>query len=399
MDALYLIKIGEIRLKEGNRAEFENRLKRDLKRRLSSFHSEVSSREGRYYLTVAEENSAEAEFALSRIPGINGWARAVKVRKEMDEIAEAAVAAVAPLVKAGAATFKVEARRSDKGFPLDSYGIARELGGVILEAFPGLRVDVHKPDATIYVEVRERAYVYSDGSLGVRGLPLGSGGRGLLLLSGGIDSPVAGYRLLSRGLALESLYFHAYPYTSHEAWEKVRDLAANLASFSGGMTLHTAPFTEVQLKIKRDALPEKTTLYLRACMMMAADMVARSRGLNSIVTGESLGQVASQTAENMRFTGSYTDYPVLRPLVGTDKEDTILTARAIGTYDISILPYEDCCVLFSPKHPILKADFDAERKAFDALGFREIVAEAVAAIERVELPFSFTPPRAIAVPR
>jgi len=399
MEALYLIKIGEIRLKDGNRAEFENRLKRDVKRRLSSFHSEISSREGRYYLKVDEENAAQAEFALSRTPGINGWARAAKMPKDMVRIRAAAIAAMEPLVARGAASFKVEARRSDKGFPFDSYGIARELGGTILERFPSVHVDVHNPDATIFVEVREKAYVYTDGTPGLRGLPIGSGGKGLLLLSGGIDSPVAGYRMLSRGLALESLYFHAYPYTSQEAWDKVRDLAANLATFSGGMTLHTAPFTEVQLKIKKDALPEKATLYLRSCMMMAADMVARSRVLNAIVSGESLGQVASQTAENMRFTGSYTDFPILRPLVGTDKEDTIRTARAIGTYEISILPYEDCCVLFSPKHPVLKAKFDEEREAFDALGFRDVVAEAVSRVETLDLPFTFTPPRATAVLR
>ncbi|PKL26478.1 MAG: tRNA 4-thiouridine(8) synthase ThiI [Spirochaetae bacterium HGW-Spirochaetae-3] len=399
MDALFLIKIGEIRLKDGNRAEFENRLKRDIKRRLSSFHSELTSREGRYYLKVDEENAAQAEFALSRTPGVNGWARAVKTPKTMDRIAGAALDAMAPLAARGISTFKVESRRSDKGFPLDSYGISREVGGAILERFPAMRVDVHNPHATVYVEVREKAYVYTDGTSGVRGLPVGSGGRGLLLLSGGIDSPVAGYMMLGRGLALESLYFHAYPYTSREAWEKVRDLAANLATYSGGMLLHTAHFTEVQLKIKKDALPEKTTLYLRACMMLAADMLAKRRGLNSIVSGESLGQVASQTAENMRFTGAYTDLAILRPLAGTDKEDTIRTARTIGTYDISILPYEDCCVLFSPKHPVLKAKFEEERAAFDALGFRDVVAEAVAGVETVELPFTFTPPRAAEVPR
>jgi len=399
MEALYLIKIGEIRLKDGNRAEFENRLKRDIKRRLSSFHSEVSSREGRYYLKVDEEHALKAEFALSRIPGINGWARAHKMPKDMTRMRVAAIAAMEPLVAQGAKTFKIEARRSDKGFVLDSYGIARELGGTILERFPTIRVDVHNPDAIIYVEVREKAYVFSDPSYGMRGLPIGSGGRGLLLLSGGIDSPVAGYKMLSRGLALESLYFHSYPYTSKEAWEKVRDLASNLATYSGGMTLHTASFTDVQLKIKKDALPEKSTLYLRACMMMAADMVAKGRGLNAIVSGESLGQVASQTAENMRFTGSYTDYPILRPLVGTDKEDTIRLARSIGTFDISILPYEDCCVLFSPKHPVLKAKYDEERAEFDGLGFREAVAQAVSTMETVELPFTFTPPQATAVQR
>lgn len=396
MDTLYLIKIGEIRLKEGNRAEFEHLLRRDLARRLSKIDHRLSSREGRFYLKVDHANAAQVEFILSRTPGINAWARSLRVVKDMPSIYEAARQALVPCLERGARTFKVEARRSDKSFDLDSYGIARAVGSAILDAHPDLVVDVHNPDTTIYVEIREKAYVYTDGSPGIRGLPTGSGGRGLLLLSGGIDSPVAGFKMLSRGLALESLYFHSHPYTSQQAWDKVRDLALNLATFSGGMQMHTISFTEVQLKIKKDAPADRSTLYLRACMMIAADIVAKARVLNAIVTGESLGQVASQTAENMRFTESYTSYPVLRPLVGTDKEDTIRIARSIGTYELSILPYEDCCVLFSPKHPVLKAQFYAEREAFEKLGLTEAVADAVRSMQSIDLPFSFTPPQAAA---
>ena len=313
------------------------------------------------------------------------WAH--RTGKDLDAIAAVGISLMREKFTAGFRSFKVEARRSDKSFPLNSHEIAREMGALVLNAVPGFSVDVHAPSTVLYVEIREHAYVYTDGERGVRGLPVGSGGTGLLLLSGGIDSPVAGYRLLSRGLALESLYFHSYPYTSKEAWEKVRDLATVLASFSGGMTLHTASFTDVQLKIRKDAPEDRATLYLRACMMMAADMVARKRRLNCLVTGESLGQVASQTAENMRFTASYTSYPIMRPLSGTDKEDTVREARHIGSFDISILPYEDCCVLFSPKHPILKARYEEEKAAFDALGFLDIVAASVDTMETVELPF------------
>lgn len=394
MDTLYLIKIGEIRLKEGNRAEFEHLLRRDLSRRLSTIEHRLSSREGRFYLKVDHSSAAQVEFILSRTPGINAWARSLRVVKDMPSIFEAARQALAPALEQGARTFKVEARRSDKSFDPDSYGIARAVGSSILEAHPDLVVDVHNPDTTIYVEIREKAYVYTGGSPGIRGLPVGSGGHGLLLLSGGIDSPVAGFRMLSRGLALESLYFHSHPYTSQQAWDKVRDLALNLATFSGGMQMHTVSFTEVQLQIKKDAPADRSTLYLRACMMIAADMVAKARVLNAIVTGESLGQVASQTAENMRFTESYTSYPVLRPLVGTDKEDTIRIARSIGTYELSILPYEDCCVLFSPRHPVLKAQFDAEREAFEKVGLTQAVADAVRSMRSIDLPFSFTPPQA-----
>ncbi len=399
MEALFLIKTGEIQLKGGNKAEFINRLKNAIKSRLSGVGSVLTTKEGRFYLSVSEGDAGKAAFVLSRTPGVNGWARACKTAKTMDAVQIAALDTIAPLVRSGASTFKIEARRSDKGFPLDSYAIARELGSAVLDRYPGLRVDVHNPAITLHVEIRDKAYIFTDGCPGVRGLPVGSAGWGLLLLSGGIDSPVAGYRMLGRGMALESLYFHAYPYTSNEAWEKVRDLAMNLGTFSGGMTLHTAQFAETQLKIKKDAPAHKTTLYLRACMMLAADMLARKRGLKALVTGESLSQVASQTAENLRFTGSFTDFPILRPLIGTDKEETIQMARAIGTYELSILPYEDCCVLFSPKHPLLKARFEEEREAFKAYGFEAQVAEAMERVETLTLPFSFTPPQAATILR
>jgi len=394
MEAFYLVKIGEIQLKDGNRAEFSNRLKYDIKKRLAGVHSDLSSREGRYYLRVPEADAEKTEFVLSHTPGVNGWARARRLPKDMVAIRSGAIHIMEPLVANGSRTFKVEARRSDKGFHLDSYAIASAIGSDILDRFPALKVQVHNPDVILRIEIREQAYVFVDGGKGIRGLPVASGGKGLLLLSGGIDSPVAGYRMLSRGLALESLHFNSYPYTSREAWDKVRDLAGILASFAGGMILHTASFTEVQLKIKKDAQEEKATLYLRACMMLAADMLSKKRGLNSIVTGESLGQVASQTAENMRFTQSFTDQAVLRPLVGTDKEDTILTAKAIGSFDISIQPYNDCCVLFAPKHPVLKAHFAEERQAFQSLGFESLVAEAIEQAETITLPFLFTLPQA-----
>ncbi|HOX92043.1 MAG TPA: tRNA 4-thiouridine(8) synthase ThiI, partial [Spirochaetales bacterium] len=226
-----------------------------------------------------------------------------------------------------------------------------------------------------------------DGSYGVRGLPVGSTGRGLLLLSGGIDSPVAGYRMLSRGLALEALHFSSYPYTSQEAWNKVKMLAGVLAGYSGGMSLHTVSLTEFQQKLRKDAPQDRSTLYLRAGMVQAADALIRKRGLNSMVSGESLGQVASQTAENMRFTGSFTNYPILRPLVGSDKEDIIRTARSIGSYEISIQPYEDCCVLFSPRHPVLKAHFEADRERYLQLGLSDLIQEAVNKAETTDIPF------------
>lgn len=389
MKALFLIKLGEIQLKDGNRNEFIERLKRDLKKRLTGITNTLETRQGRFYLSVDETDADKIAFIISRTPGVNGWAKALRARKDMESIHTAALESMRAALKYGGHSFKVESRRADKSYPLESYDISREVGGRILAEWPELKVDVKNPDTVIHVEIREHAYVYHDGDAGIRGLPVGSGGRGLLLLSGGIDSPVAGYQMLTRGLALESLYFHAYPYTSKEAWEKVRELAKVLATFAGGMIMHTLQLTEIQLKIKKDAPADRSTLYLRASMMLAADMLARKRGLGSIVTGESLGQVASQTAENMRFTQSWTTFPVFRPLIGTDKEDTIRCARKIGSYEISILPYADCCMLFSPKHPIIKAVFEEERSAFEKLGLVEQISSAVAAIETLHLPFNF----------
>jgi thiamine biosynthesis protein ThiI len=392
MEALYLVKIGEILLKLGNRREFEERLKTQIKRRLAGIPHRVEIYPGRFFVRVDEERAAEAEFVLSRTPGVNGYARAIKTEKTVEAVIEAALKVAAGRVAAGKRSFKAESRRSDKSFPLGSFELSAEIGEKVLEAFPQLRVDLHHPEFTINAELRERAYVFADPEPGMRGLPVGSGGKGLLLLSGGIDSPVAGYLMARRGLALEALHFHAYPYTSLEARDKVRSLARVLATYSGGMKLWTVSFTETQLKIKKEAREDLTTIMMRAAMMRAAGLLAERVGANSLVTGESLGQVASQTAENLRFTQSMTDFPVLRPLVGTDKEDTITLAKEIGSYETSILPYEDCCVLFTPKHPLLRAELARERAAYERLDLESLLVEALDGAECEEIAFPLTPP-------
>jgi tRNA uracil 4-sulfurtransferase len=386
MDSLYLIKPGEMELKTGNRREFEAQLRRDIERRMHGF-VKVDIRPGRFFLHVPEERTLEAEEVLSRVPGLVGFARALQCQKNLTDIAEAAVKVARECKATGKSTFKIEARRSDKSFPLDSYGIARELGARILEEVPGLTVDVHNPEFTVSAEVRERAYVYGAVQQGLKGLPIGSAGKGLLLLSGGIDSPVAGYMMAKRGLALEAVYYNAYPYTSQEAWEKVRDLSRVVGRYSGGTVLHTISFTEIQTAIKRGSPENYTTLFLRAAMVRAAHLLAVEIGANSLVTGESLGQVASQTSENIRLAQSLTDLPVFRPLIGIDKEDTIRTARQIGSYEISILPYEDCCVLFSPEHPILKAKLDRDRESYEALGLEPLIQESIKKREIIALPY------------
>ncbi|MBN1241218.1 MAG: tRNA 4-thiouridine(8) synthase ThiI [Spirochaetales bacterium] len=383
MDTLFLVKIGELVLKGGNRKDFERRLRDELKHRLHGHSARIQTGVGRWFVECASESEEAVAAVLASIPGIYGFARAIRTGKTFEELAIAARDAARARVALGARSFKVEARRSDKSFPLDSYGIARELGARLLADFDGLSVDVHEPDFTVRVEIRDKAYVYAGEEPGQKGLPVGSSGKGLLLLSGGIDSPVSGYLMALRGLSIEAVYFHAYPYTSREAWEKVRDLAKILARYVGRITLHTVPFTEPQLAIKKNAPENCATLFMRAGMFTIADRIASSIGANCLITGESLGQVASQTAENLRFTESFAKLPVLRPLIGTDKEDTIALARRIGSYETSILPYEDCCVIFSPAHPLLRADLARETEAYEKTGLGSLLDEAFRNTERL----------------
>ena len=272
-------------------------------------------------------------------------------------------------------SFKIDARREDKAFPLTSYDICNEASADVYEQ-KILAVDVHNPDITVYVEVRDECYVYSDQKKTCRGLPVGVSGKGLLLLSGGLDSPVAGYRMMRRGMKVECMYFHSYPYTSEEAQKKVEDLAKILGNYGLDTHLNVVPFTEVQMQIRKKAPENYATLMLRLCMMKCANLLASRIGAQCIITGESLGQVASQTIENMTCTESFADFPLLRPLVGTDKEEIIDVAKFIETYPISILPYEDCCVLFSPKHPILKAPVEEARRIYDEMEIDALIEKA-----------------------
>jgi tRNA uracil 4-sulfurtransferase len=378
MDRVYLLKLGELTLKLGNKSRFENRLKEGVKDAFAPDRVRVIMKDGRFYVECPETEDARAEEALSRVFGLAAYARAARVEKEMGQIREAALAvAREAMALTGGTRFKVEARRSDKSFPLDSYGIASSLGEYLLDSIEGLSVKVREPDWTLNVEIREKAFVYGVERRGERGLPRGSSGKGLLLLSGGIDSPVSGYLMAKRGLELEAIHFHSYPFTSVEAQEKVERLAAALARYVGPINLHIVPFTELQSAIKKAAPEDHRTLLLRAAMVLAADLVAKERNLGCLVSGESLGQVASQTMYNMRLTGSYTDLPLFRPLVGTDKEDTIRIAKKIGTYDISIEPFEDCCVLFSPTHPVLRAPYEKTRLLWSSLDLEGIIEQAV----------------------
>lgn len=371
----YLAKLGELTLKGSNLKEFENRLASNARLYLESVKATVRLRAGRLYIEGPEESCPAIEFTLQHLIGITGWARTTVCEKDILFIRRAVFEEASAAREAGARTFKIESRRADKNFPMNSYEISCEAATDVVDQRV-LEVNLHHPDVIIRVEVRDKVFVYCDRHKGCRGLPVGTGGHGLLLLSGGLDSPVAGYRMMRRGMNVDCVYFHAYPYTSAEAQQKVEDLAKIIARFGVDTHINIIPFTEVQMRIRQRAPEAFSTLLLRMCMMRAATLLADRIKAHCLISGESLGQVASQTVQNMAVTESASTYPLLRPLVGLDKEEIIQTAKAIGTYETSILPYEDCCVLFSPKHPVLRASVEEAQRLYKELDAEELIQAA-----------------------
>jgi len=380
----FLLKVGELSLKGKNKKFFEKTLVKNIKRSLSGIKSQVEHRSGRIYVRTAEEDHQFVEDRLKKVCGIVGFSHAQQVEKDLESIQEAAVK-VAKEFTPPPFSFKVESRRTDKGFPLGSYELSREVGSAVYQGVPGLTVQMKDPDLRINVEVRENAYIYGNPIKAPGGLPVGTSGRGILLLSGGIDSPVAGYQMIRRGLRLDAIYFSTPPYTSEEATQKVKDLAKHLAPWNGGINLFIVPFTPIQLYIRKKAPVNETTLHTRAAMTQIAELLAIKRDADALITGESLGQVASQTIESLRFTNSAPSLPVLRPLIGMDKESIIKISREIGAYETSIQPFEDCCSIFSPPNPVTKPQFDKIRGNFDSLELKELYNEALIKMERVHL--------------
>ena len=368
-ERMFLVKLGELTLKGGNREGFEKILRRNLTTMLKARApgARVLSRPGRLYVVCAGEQADRVEAVLAKLAGITGWAETRVTGKTTEELIAACVEEGKRLAESGLRSFKVQARRSDKSFPLGSYGICCAAGDAIRDAVPGLEVNVKSPGGIISVEIREKAYVYSIGKKGLRGLPVGSAGRGLLLLSGGIDSPVAGILMAIRGMGLDAAYFHTPPYTSSEALAKTTRLAEIVGAYALGTRLYAVNFTEVQKRIKERAPAEWSTVLLRMAMMDAASSIGEKTGAKCLVTGESLSQVASQTVENLGCGESRARLPVLRPLIGMDKEAITDLAKRFGTYETSILPYADCCVLFSPPHPVLRGDVREANDLYDAL--------------------------------
>ncbi len=386
MQITYLLKVGELNLKGANLTFFEKKLRQNIKKSLKGIPSELRQSQKRLILRIDTKDRDATESVLSKTFGLVSFTPMVMIDKEWETIEKTVIQLVKELSNGEQEqSFKVEPRRIDKKFPLTSYQIACELGGVILDNFPKTKVDVKTPQWKLHIEIRERVYLYIKQTKAPGGLPVGTAGRGLLLLSGGIDSPVAGYLLAKRGLKLESIYFHTYPYTSDEAKEKVVTLARRLSPWVGGLKLHIIPFTPVQHALAAGEHPRFGTILMRMAMMKIAEQLAEERGLSTLITGEALSQVASQTIESLNCTNRSVEIPVLRPLIGMDKIEIITVARAIDTYEVSILPYDDCCSLFAPKHPVIHPKYAELQEAYDALNLEELLKEALDARETVEV--------------
>ena len=387
---LFLLKMGEIVLKGLNRRRFEERLMGNLQRRLHPYgRFRAISRQSIVYVEPLEETCDldGAWESMKQLFGIVGLSRAKSCEKNPDAFFQAACAYLDEDLK-NAKSFKVESKRSDKTFPMTSIELSQYVGGLLSEAYPHLKVDVHNPELIVHLEVRDFAgYVHANPEPGAGGLPVGVGGRAVALLSGGIDSPVACYMMAKRGLALEMVHFFSYPYTSNEAKEKVLDLAIPLPGYCGRLTVNIVASTRSQEELRGSCPEPYFTLAMRRFMMRISEMIADRVGAGALVTGESLGQVASQTMAAMAVTEDVVKKPVFRPLIGMDKEEIVKISRHIGTFDTSILPYEDCCTVFTPRHPRTQpkvSDFDDIETKYD---FEGLCQQAFDNIERVQIPF------------
>ena len=378
---IFLLKLGEVVLKGQNRQSFEDKLLANVRRRVKNCGSfQCSLRQSTIYVEPqGEDCDMEAAWdACRQVFGIAAVARAVPCEKTVDAIVEAARTYLADAF-AVAKSFKVESKRADKMFPMNSIQLSQAVGGDLAELFPHVAVDVHTPDLTVFVEIREKyAYVHTPSVPGAGGLPIGMGGRAVSLLSGGIDSPVASWMIAKRGIALEMVHFFSYPYTSEEAKQKVLTLAKLLTPWCGRLTVHVVPFTAIQEELRRKCPEELFTVLMRRFMMRIAEAIARKANAGALVTGESLGQVASQTMLALGVTEDVTSLPVLRPLIGMDKVEIIRMSREIGVFDTSILPYEDCCTVFTPRHPATRPRLEDVRQAEAALDVESLVQKALA---------------------
>ncbi len=366
MFTAFLIKYAEIGVKGKNKYLFEEALAQQVKYALKRCEGEfkVTRTEGRIYVhALSDFDYDETVDNLKTVFGISGICPVIHVEDEgFEKLAETVTSYIDEVYPDKNMTFKVQARRARKNYPMNSMELNMELGGVILDAFPEMKVDVHHPDIMLHVEIREKIYIYSMEIPGPGGMPVGSNGKAMLLLSGGIDSPVAGYMIAKRGVKIDAVYFHAPPYTSDRAKQKVIDLAKLVSRYAGPVYLHIINFTDIQLYIYEKCPHEELTIIMRRYMMRIAEMIAKENSCLGLITGESIGQVASQTVQSLAVTNEVCTLPVFRPLIGFDKMEIVDVSEKIGTYETSILPYEDCCTIFVAKHPVTKPNLNVIRR-------------------------------------
>ena len=385
---ILLCKYGEIVLKGANRKYFEDMLCREMKKKARAYGNfDIYRAQSTIYIEPKDDEAdVDGMFeAASKVFGIVAISRAAVCEKNMEDI-ERVTREYIPAFLGGKKTFKVEGKRSDKSFHLDSMELAREIGGVILDCCRGIKVDVHNPDVTVKVEIREfGAYVSAGQFKGAGGMPVGTNGRGMLLLSGGIDSPVAGYMMAKRGVRLDAIHFESFPYTSERAREKVLELARIVSEYAGEIYVHVVSLTHIQEELVKACEEDYFTLLLRRYMMTIAEKVAKQKGSEALITGESLGQVASQTMQALGVTDSCVSMPVFRPCIGMDKEEIVQISRKIGAFETSIQPYEDCCTVFTPKHPKTKPELEKVLVQENKLPFDELVEEAIGTLYTVKI--------------
>ena len=388
MEKVILVRYAEIHLKGLNRPFFEKLLVDRIKQALNPVHANVVREQGRIFVYgIPEASIPECTDRLCRVFGIHSISAASCVEKDWEAIRAAAIEETRPHAEqASSLTFKCFARRSDKRFPMTSEELCRELGHEILEAYPNLSVDVHHPDLSVTAEIRQNnAFVFSGEILGAGGMPVGSNGKAMLLISGGIDSPVAGYMIAKRGVMLDAVHFYSYPYTSERARDKVVELTKIVSRYAGRINLYLVPFTDIQMTIYDKCPSTETTVLMRRLMMKIAERIAKDTGSLALITGESIGQVASQTIESLCVTDDAVSMPVFRPLIGFDKEEIVDKAQKIGTFETSILPYEDCCTVFVPKHPVTKPKVERLRESEALVDFEPMIEKAISDTERMSI--------------
>ncbi len=379
MDKVLSVSVGEIALKGLNRRYFEDKLISQLKSSLKEVqHGRIYKEQGKIYIESDGDDLEEIINRVKKIFGIVHISPCIRVAKDIEELKKAVIEVMRNKKEEGSVkTFKVETNRVDKQFPLKSPEVSRQMGAVILKNVKGLSVDVNNPDIYVYVDIKGHIYVYTDKIKGYGGLPVGTNGKGLLLLSGGIDSPVAGFLMAKRGVEISAIHFHSYPFTSERAEEKVKTLAKILSSYTGKIKMYSVNILDIQKEINQKCPEDQMTILSRRFMMRIAEKVAIDNGIDALITGESLGQVASQTIQSLSVTNASVNLPIFRPLIGLDKTEIIEIAKDIETYETSILPYDDCCTLFLPKHPVTKPRLKDIEESEKNLNVEELINKAL----------------------